>query len=214
MKLGSFHSKEFTGMMFNVERIPEDTSVLSFYKELNKIKEFKQSAGEGIDNDKLMLFVMLMYDRNSPYRIKFSEPLKRKIEIAHDVGFETIDGGVFADPVEDFLKGRNPIVNNKIVQYVRLHRNYNYSYQVSVEAAYFNLMLEIQAGETKSIKQAGELRDELERNLSEMLNGDNNPLIKDEMLRFMENDRLALRPEDYAKRAREGERHPKPKRKK
>jgi hypothetical protein len=39
----------------------------------------------------------------------------------------------------------------------------------------------------------------------EMLNEDNNPYLKDEMLRYMESERLALRPEDIAKRSRDGE---------
>jgi hypothetical protein len=190
-------------MMFNVDKVPEGTSVLTYYKELNKIKEFKASAGEGLDNDKVNLFVLLMYDKGSPYRKKYMDILKRKIEVAHDVGFDVIEGGVFDSPVEDMLKGRNTIVNKKIVQFVRMHRNYKYSYQVSVEATYANLMLDIQSGDTKGIKTLGELRNELEENLLEMLNQDNNPYLKDEILRYIEDERLALRPEDYAKKAQE-----------
>lgn len=201
-------------MLYNPDKIPEGTQVLTFYKDLGKIREFKQSAGEGIDNDKVNLYVLLMYDKNSPYRKKYQDVLKRKVEVAHDCGFSVIEGGVFESPIEDILKGRNDIVNKRIVQYVRLHRSYNYSYQVSVETAYANLMLEIQSGETKGLKSLSDMRDDLERNLTEMLNEDNNPYLKDEMLRYMESERLALRPEDYAKRAREGEEHPKPKQKK
>jgi hypothetical protein len=73
-----------------------------------------------------------------------------------------------------------------------------------VEATYFNLMLEIQAGDTKSITKLKDLRDELEDNLHEMLNQDSNPYLKDEILRYLEDERLALRPEDFAKRAQEG----------
>jgi hypothetical protein len=125
-----------------------------------------------------------------------------------------IEGGVFEPPIEQMLKGKNDAVNKKIVQFVLLHRNYKYSYQVSVEATYANLMLEIQSGETKSIKTLAEIRDQLEENLLEILNQDNNPYLKDEILRYMESDRLALRPEDYAKRQGNGEEHPKPKKEK
>ena len=205
MKLGQFHNKEYINMMFNPEKIPEGTSVTQFYKELGKIREFRASAGEGIDNNKVHLYILLMYDKYSPYRKKYSDVLKRKIEVAHDCGFEVVEGGVFDSPIEDMLKGRNVIVNKKIVQFVRMHRNYKYSYQVSVEATYANLMLDIQSGGTKEIKTLGELRNELEENLLEMLNEDNNPYLKDEILRYMENERLALRPEDFAKKARDEE---------
>lgn len=190
-------------MLFNVDKVPEGTSVLTYYKELNKIKEFKASAGEKLDNDKVNLYVLLMYDKGSPYRKKYSDILKRKIEVVHDVGFEVNAEGVFDSPVEDFLRGRNTIVNKKIVQFVRMHRSYNYSYQISIETAYANLMLEIQSGETKGLKTLADMRDDLERNLTEMLNEDNNPHLKDEILRYLEEERLALRPEDYAKKAQE-----------
>ena len=64
-------------------------------------------------------------------------------------------------------------------------------------------MLEIQSGETKGLKTLADMRDDLERNLTEMLNEDNNPHLKDEILRYLEEERLALRPEDYAKKAQE-----------
>jgi hypothetical protein len=199
-----FHPKQLQSLMYNVDKVPEGTDVLTFYKDLGRIKEFKVSAGEGIDNNKLMIYIILMYDKASPYRTKFTDVLKRKIEVAHDAGFETIEGGNFESPVEDFLKGRNRIVNQKVIRFVMLHRNYKYAYQISVEATYFNLMLEIQAGDTKSITKLKDLRDELEDNLHEMLNQDSNPYLKDEILRYLEDERLALRPEDFAKRAQEG----------
>jgi hypothetical protein len=200
-----FHQKEFVGMMYNPDKIPEGANVLTFYKDLSKVREFRLDPGEGIDNNKLMIYILLMYDKNSPYRRKYADVLKRKIEVAHDTGFETIEGGNFDSPVEDFLRGKNRVVNQKVVAYVRLHRSYKYSYQISVESAYYNLMIEILGGETKNISKARELKDELEDNLLELLNQDNNPILKDEILRFMEDERLKLRPEDIALKLQSGE---------
>ena len=200
-----FHDREFSQMMYSPIRVPEGDSVLRFYKDLNKIREFKLDPGEGIDNNKLLLYILCMYDKHSPYRMKFPDILKRKIEVAHDCDFETVEGGNFDSPVEDFLRGKNRVVNQKIIAYVRLHRSYKYSYQISIESAYYNLMLEILGGETKNITKARELKDELEDNLLELLNKDNNPYLKDEILRYMENERLQLRPEDIARKLQDGE---------
>jgi len=205
MKLGQFHDKEFAQMMYSPAKIPEGTGVLSFYKDLSKVKEFRLDPGEGIENNKLMVYILLMYDKNSPYRTKYSDPLKRKVEIAHDAGFELIEGGIFEAPVEDFLRGRNAIVNRKISAYVRLHRSYKYAFQVMIESSYYNLMEEILGGEMKNFSKARDLKDELENNLLELLNQDNNPILKDEILRYMEAERLALRPEDIAKKLQDGE---------
>ena len=203
--IGQFHQKEYSQMRFDPTRVPEGADVLKFYKDLGKIKEFRLNPGEGLDNTKVMQYVMCICDMNSPYRKKYNDVLKRKIEVAHDCLFEIQEGGIFESVVEDFLKGKNRVVNQKIVQYAILHRSYKYAYQISVEAAYFNLMLEIQGGETKNIKTLGELRNELESNLLELLNEDNNPHLKDEFLRYIEDDRLALRPEDIAKKAQNGD---------
>ena len=199
-----FNIKQYAQMMYDPTRVPEGTDILKFYKDLTRIKEFKQSAGEKLDNNMIMQYILMMYDKNSPYRKKYSDVLKRKIEVAHDVGFEVAASGIFEPQVEDFLMGKNDVVNKKIVQYVILHRSYKYSYQVSVEASYAALMLEIQGGETKNFSKLAMLRDELEENLLEILNQDSNPYLKAEMLRYLENDRLQLRPEDIAKKAQEG----------
>jgi len=201
----SFHIKEYSQMRFDPTKVPEGADILKFFKDLGKIKEFRLSPGEGLDNNKVMQYVLCMYDVHSPYRRKYSDVLKRKIEVAHDCDFKVEEGGVFESVVEDFLKGKNKVVNQKICQYVMLHRSYKYSYQISIETAYFNLMLEIQSGDTKSISKLAELRDNLEENLLEMLNQDNNPYLKDEMLRYLEDERISLRPEDFAKRAQNGE---------
>lgn len=198
-----FHAKEFSQMMYSPMQVPEGSSVLKHFKDLGKIREFRADPGEGIDNDKVMLYVLCMYDKNSPYRRKYTDVLKRKIEVAHDTGFETIEGGNFDSPIEDFLRGRNRIVNKKIVAYVRLHRNYKFSYLVTIDESYYTLMLEILGGETKKIASAKEIQGELEETLLEILNQDTNPYLRDEILRYLEDERLALRPEDYAKKAQE-----------
>lgn len=191
-------------MMYDPARLPDNTDILKFYKDLGKIKEFRANPGEGIDNNKIMQYILCLYDKASPYRKKFTDVLKRKIEVAHDCEFEVEAGGNFTAPVEDFLKGKNRIVNQKAVAYVRMHRNFKYSYMVTIEESYYSLMLEILGGETRKIATAKEVQGELEETLLEILNQDNNPYLRDEILRYMENERLELRPEDIAKKMQEG----------
>jgi len=200
-----FNDKEFSQMMYNPTRIPEGENVFKVFKDLGKVRAFKLDPGEGIDNDKLMKYIFCVYDKNSPYRKKFSDVLKRKIEVAHDVGFKDVGGGIFDPPVEDFLKGKSRIVNSKIVEYVRLHRNFKYAFLVSIEASYYNIMLDIMGGATKQISDARSIQTELEDTLMEILNQDNNPYLRDEILRYMEDERLHLRPEDIAKKLQNGE---------
>jgi len=151
-----------------------------------------------MDNDLVMLYVICMYDKSTPYRAKYPDVLKRKIEIAHDVGFDMSDKGIFSDPIEDMLRGNNSVVNNKIVEFVRLLRSHKYSYLVTIEASYYNVMLQVMEGETKRIADLRSMQQELEDTMVDLLNEDDNPFIKDAVLRYMEEERLALRPEDVA----------------
>ena len=145
-----------------------------------------------------MLFIFCMYDKSTPYRGKYTDVLKRKIEIAHDVGFSMDEKGIFTEPVEDMLKGNNKIVNRKVVEFVRIHRSFKYTYLVTIETSYYNVMLEVMEGATKRIPDLKNIQEELEETMVELLNEDENPFLRDAVLRYMEEDRLQLRPEDIA----------------
>lgn len=200
-----FSEIEFRQMMFNVASVPENSSMLKKYRELGKHSIFKKSPGPGLDNDKVLRYIMCMYDKYTPYRSKFTDVLKRKVEIAHDVGFVTIEGGIFEEPVEDFLKGKNNIVNQKIVEFVRMHRNFKYTFLVGIENSYYNIMLEVMGGNTKRIADLRDIQQELEATMIEMLNEDDNPYMREAVLRYIEEERLLLRPEDIAQKSREDE---------
>ena len=200
-----FSDKEFSQMMYNPIRVQPGEGVFKVYKDLAKHRAFKLDPGEGIDNNKLMQYIFCIYDKNSPYKKKITDILKRKIEAAHDVGFPEDEGGIFTSPIEDLLKGRNRIVNMKIVEYVRMHRNFKYAFMTSIENSYYNIMVDIMGGATKQINDARNRQTELEDTLLELLNQDNNPYLRDEILRYMEDERLQLRPEDIAKKMQNGE---------
>jgi hypothetical protein len=193
-----FTDIEFRGMMYNPSKVPEGESVFKIFPALKAHQPFKKSPGKELDNNLVMLFIFCMYDKSTPYRGKFPDVLKRKIEIAHDVGFNIDEKGVFEDPVEDFLKGNNEVVNRKIVEFVRLHRSFKYSYLVTIEASYYNLMLDVMGGATKRIPDLRDIQEELENTMAELLTEDDNPYIRDAVLRYMEEERLQLRPEDIA----------------
>ena len=193
-----FTDIEYRGMMFNPSKVPEDISVFKIFPDLKKYSSFKKSPGKELDNNLVMLFIFCMYDKSTPYRGKYTDVLKRKIEIAHDVGFSMDEKGIFTEPVEDMLKGNNKIVNRKVVEFVRIHRSFKYTYLVTIETSYYNVMLEVMEGATKRIPDLKNIQEELEETMVELLNEDENPFLRDAVLRYMEEDRLQLRPEDIA----------------
>jgi len=193
-----FTDIEFRGMMFNLAKVPEETSVLTIFPELKKHKIFKKSPGPEIDNNLVILYIIAMYDKSTPYRSKYPDVLKRKVEIAHDVGFNMDEKGNFDDPVENLLKGMNKVVNQKIVEFIRMQRSFKYTYLVTIEASYYNVMLEVIEGATKRIPDLRNIQEELEETMAQLMVEDDNPYLKDAVLRYMEEERLGLRPEDIA----------------
>lgn len=185
-------------MMYNPMKIPDGASIFKIYPELGKFTILKKSPGAELDNELVMLYILCMYDKSTPYRSKYTDVLKRKVEIAHDVGFEMDEKGIFADPVEGMMKGENVTVNRKIVEFVRIQRSFKYTYLVTIESSYYNVMLEVMEGATKRIPDLKNIQEELEETMVDLLNEDDNPYIRDAVLRYMEEERLQLRPEDIA----------------
>jgi hypothetical protein len=193
-----FTNIEFKGMLYNPAKVPEGESVFKIFPDLKKYPIFKKSPGPELNNNLTLMYIFCMYDKSTPYRGKYTDVLKRKIEIAHDVGFVLDEKGNFEDPVEDMLKGNNAIVNRKIVEFVRIHRSFKYTYLVTIEASYYNVMLEVMEGATKRITDLRNIQEELEETMADLLTEDDNPYIKDAILRYVEEERLQLRPEDIA----------------
>lgn len=200
----NFHQREFSQMLYNPLTIPDGGDVLKIYKDLAKYRDLKISPGEGIDNNKVLLYIFCMYDLHSPYRKKYDDVSKRKVAVAHDVGFPMNEEGIFYAPIEDFLKGKNEKVNRKIVAYVRMHRNFKYSYLVTLEASYYGMMNDVLLGDKSKVKLIKEAQQELEETMTEVLNQDTNTRLQGELLKYMEDERLGLRPEDIALKLREG----------
>jgi hypothetical protein len=196
--IGQFTNIEFKGMLYNPSSVPEGSSVFKIFPDLKRYAIFKKSPGKELDNEMVMLYIFCMYDKNTPYRGKYSDVLKRKIEIAHDVGFPLDDKGIFHDTVEEMMKGKNKIVNMKIMEFDRIHRSFKYTYLVTIESSYYNVMLEVMEGATKRISDLRSIQEELEDTMIQILNEDDNPYIREAVLRYMEEERLNLRPEDYA----------------
>jgi len=201
----NFAENEFKDMMFDVSVVQPPKHVITAYPRLRKIKEFKTKFTR-LNKDKVVRYIMLLYDKNTPFRIKFNDVLIRKVEAAKGAGWEIVDQGLFHEDVERLLRGENKQVNSMIVAFVRLHRNFKYSYLIALEETFYRFLLEIIIGETKNLAQMKSTQSELEEEVTELINQDKNPQLKQELLRYVEESRLNLRPEDIARIARQKER--------
>jgi len=200
----NFSDKEFVLMMFNVVELPPQKHVIHAFPKLKKVREFTKPLAK-LNKNKVLRYVMFLYDKNSPFRAKFQDVLQRKVEAAKGAGWETVEGGIFADDVERILRGHNITVNEMIVAFIRLHRNFKYSYLVGLEESFYRMMLEIMTGEMGNVSKMKQTQEELEIIMLELTSEDNNPELRDTLLRYVEQARLNLRPEDIARIAKQRE---------
>lgn len=200
----SFIDQDFSKLMLKVRIVPQEKSLLKVFPELNKHQEFKVKF-DNLNRNKVIRYVVYMYDKNTPLRKKFPDILRRKVEAAKEAGFKINKVGLFEDDVEEFLRGKNDKVNRMIVAYARIYKNFRYSYSITVEESFYGLMRSIIAGELKNLPDLKKAQKELDESMDELLSGDKNPFLVEETLRYMETERLALRPEDIARKMKNNE---------
>lgn len=191
-------------MMFNVVEVPPQKHVVNHFPKLKKVREFARPLAK-LNKNKVLRYIMFLYDKNSPFRVKYQDVLQRKVEAAKGAGWETAQGGIFSDDVERILRGHNITVNEMIVAFIRLHRNFKYSYLVGLEESFYRMMLEIMTGEMGNVSKMKQTQEELENIMFELTSEDNNPELRDTLLRYVEQARLNLRPEDIARIAKQQE---------
>jgi len=195
---------QLDNMWINPFRVPSDSDIFIEHPILKKYKIFSKRI-KGIDQQKLMKWIMCVYDQGSPYREKYSNVSKRKTEAARDIGFQLTDGGLFEENVEGFMKGLNATVNAKVVEFVRRHRSFKFSYLTALESSYYKIMEEVESGNVVRIKELRSMQEEMESTMIEILNQDDSHIMSDTVLRYIEEERLSLRPEEVALKLSKGE---------
>ena len=170
--------------------------------------KIKQIVGEA--NDKMLRYVILMYDMNSPLREYYPEVSKRKQFAASIAGYDLNKEDV--TPLFDFkIKIDDEEVPydyllNLIVKYLKYQNNYVWSMIVSNEQAFYEfnkrVMLPVDGNRDKDILQAITIKtqimtaqDEIVQRLQKYLR---QLTGEDEQLEESITKRKRIRPEDIA----------------
>jgi hypothetical protein len=197
-----FVKSDFERLQYNITLVPEGQDIIKWFPTLKKFS-FKRRIPE-LDANKIIKYIILMYDRETPFREKYSKIDVRKVEVAKFVGFN-FNKGTFDEMVIKMLSGRIQVINRAIVEYVRHHKNFKYSYLVGIEEGFYNILNQVIEGKTQNLSKLKEMQKELDETVNEMLNEDKSSELINTLLSYLEEERLELRPEDIAKKIRDGE---------
>jgi hypothetical protein len=194
----NYRESDYRSMLFNVSILQKFDDPLVVWPELNRIDEFRNSeTGQYLPKDKVIRYIFLCYDRGSPVVINNKDLIKRKYEAALLSGFELIDKK-FQRQVEDVIKCQDPLVNEMICAFVRLFGDDDFAYITSLKDALYAILPSVQMGDIKDIDKVQKLKKEIDTVTDKILVRDNTNSLYLDLYKYIEREKLGLRPEDMA----------------
>lgn len=199
-----FQKTDFDKIMFPILDMPDNVDPVKFFPKLQRWEQFYNVGGDIRRKNKLFRYIVLMYDKESPFRYKVNNLLQRKVEVAKYVKLVDNPKNVPEDVLNVFT-GKNDKFNSMVIAYVRMHRDVKYALVVGLDNLYYSDLELIQSGNAPK-KPIQETEQALESAVSELLSQDNDPQLQRELFRFMEEERLStFRPEGIAEALMKGE---------
>jgi hypothetical protein len=192
-----FTPDDFNRMMFNVYKADMSKSFLQQFPELKLYSEFEKKLAPPLDTNKIIKYIAYVYDKNSPYRVKYKDITQRKVRAIIDAGYE-LEGKTFNKEVEDVLQSRNHKVADMIVAFIKLHYNVGYAHVVLLEAMYFQIMKEVLLGQSAKITDLQKTKEAYEEAMNDVLQNDQDKGLMKSLYKSINNDKLRLSPEDIA----------------
>ena len=127
-----------------------ELKLLSTNKLLFNVKEkgfakkmIERSPVFDFNDDKILIYIVLVYDLNSEIRRNIKEYLRRKTEAGEAAGFLRDEKtGFFEKRIEDMMVGENDQFNKAVVQYTSWMFERNYKHLVVLEFNYHKLAIE------------------------------------------------------------------------
>lgn len=204
-----YNDSSFSGLMFNVFRVPEKSDILKTFPSLNRYKEF--SAEMSLDRNIVLRYIIYMYDQRTPLRA-IDNIFKRKNEAAILAKFPEDKKNPFKKEYEDVILNKNQVVNRMIIRFVRIQKNPSFSQLVSYEEAFYNQLEKLRTDDREDqektkdlIGNTNQLRKNIDELTADLLSGDENRNLQEELYTQIEYEQLGLSPEDIALKAQNGE---------
>ncbi len=192
-----FQKSDFEKLMFRVDDMPDKVDPVEYFPKLKKWREFSpQRTWSKTLKNKIFKWIVLMYDKESPFRAKIGDARKRRFEVAKYVKLVT-DFNLIDPKVESVLRGNDAEVNRMVIAYARMHRNSLYALVIGLDDMFYEDLFQVKMGNTVK-KQITTTQRELETSITELLNQDNDAQLRWELALVMEEERLEIRPEDIA----------------
>lgn len=195
-----YKQKEFSELMFAVHIVPDNKDLLKQFAILESYDEFHVDVTP-LETNKVIRYIVYAFDRNTPLP---DDIIQRRIEAASLAGFNKRNNK-FRKEVEEVIRGENANVNNMIIAYASIQANEDWMMYISYQESLRKQLTELHNGDsgekTKDlITNTQNLQKAIAAVRKKMFKDDKDTLLKKDLYRYAEAQRLKIRPEDYAKR--------------
>lgn len=197
-----FKESDFNGLKIPIHKVPDDVDPYDVIPILNKYPEFSPNLPKIVNKRSLLTYVILAFDKKSPLKMKFPDPIEQRVKSAHIAGFRTNKDDTFPKHYEAIIKSEVFEVNMMVITYLFLQNENDIltltAYEEALRLQTHNLLNSDSGSDTKFIiGNIDNLRgaiEHLKRNLVEI---ENDTLLNQDLFTYTQSKRLKIKPEDY-----------------
>lgn len=197
-------SSKFVKMKYRIDRIPSTDQVLFKFHDLSQhATTFGQSIGlpSDITPDFVMRYIILMYSPGSPGIEAYPQLNKRKSWALRELGVEPHEDGSYPKAYNDILLNKNANVRAKILLFLRLQQPEDWAIMIRAEEMLYNL-LELELPEDPSdqknhLANIETVRRQLSDARDRFMQGETTKSLENEITKFLAQENLGIRPEEY-----------------
>jgi hypothetical protein len=165
--------------------------------------EFRVSFGEANTKQRFICYLILLYDLNTPLRIRYPDYILRKIECAKLAEFKKGSNGNFLPEFLEVMEGSNEKFNNAVVAYIKSFGSPDYmalTMYLNIFASEYNNSLKV--SDSKILKDTVANIRTLQAQIAELtaiiFGGKEVFDLRTAIYKRIERDRPRVRPEDIA----------------
>lgn len=189
---------DFSKISYRVDELTDVQDPFEAFPIFQKYPEFHEKIP--LPRDKVLKYIVYVYDRYSPLMEELQDLFKVKVRAAELAGFKRNNKNVFPRQVEDLFLCVDENICAMIVRYITLNKSVEYSEYAVLSESYFiqskNLLLTTEP----DIKNLQVTKKGIVEAREELLSGDSMETLRKQLFRFYLEDKLELRPEDIARK--------------
>jgi hypothetical protein len=197
-------SKAFVKMKYRIDKIPMSEQVVFKFQDLSQFANvFASSVGlpEKLTADFVLRYIILMYSPGSPGIEAYPMLSKRKGWALKELGVEPNQQGEFPTEYNELLLNKNANCRAKIILFLRLQQPEDWAIMMRTEEMLYDIlaldMPEDPVDQKSHISNIESLRKQLSDARDRFMQGEISKALEHEITKFLAQDNLGIRPEEY-----------------